>query len=213
MLVECDAVAFDADGVLFDSTAAVVQAWTEVCATLGLDAQRVLSHGIPAEHVLAPWVSPVDLPDALRMLEDREVELAAAAHALPGAARLLTDLPDDRTAIVTSASHRLARARLRATGLPVPAVLITADDVTRGKPHPEPYLRAAEQLGRPTSRMVVFEDAPAGITSAGEAGAVVVALATTYAGAHLTADYHVENLAAASVVALEPLTLRLDGRS
>ena len=213
MLVECEAVAFDADGVLFDSTAAVVQAWTEVCATLGLDVRRVLSHGIPAEQVLAPWVPPKDLPDALRLLEDREVELAAAAHALPGAAQLLTDLPENRAAIVTSASQRLALARLHATGLPVPAVLITADDVTRGKPHPEPYLRAAEELGRPTSGMVVFEDAPAGITAAAEAGAIVVALATTYPRAQLTADHVVKNLAAASVASIEPLTLRLDGRS
>lgn len=207
--VSCDGVAFDADGVLFDSTDSVVAAWSEVCARYGLGIERVLVHGIPAQAILSAWLRPEDVPTAVGLLEDREVELAAQVEPLPGAARLLADLPNDRCAIVTSASRRLLLARLGGSGLSAPDVLITADDVALGKPDPEAYTAAAAQLRVPARGLVVFEDAPAGLRAARDAGAVTVGLTTTHAPNDLPADYHIPNLSAARIASLEPLALAL----
>jgi sugar-phosphatase len=103
--------------------------------------------------------------------------------ALPGAAQLLASkLP---LAIVTSCARELARVRLAAAGLPAPAVVITADDITRGKPDPQPYLAAAHRLGVEPSACVVLEDAPAGIEAGKAAGMAVIAFTTSYPAADL----------------------------
>jgi sugar-phosphatase len=94
-----------------------------------------------------------------------------------GAAALLAGLRGDEWAVVTSGTRRLARARLVAAGLPVPAVLVSADDVTRGKPYPDGYLTAAERLRRAPARCVVVEDAQAGVRAAHAAGMRVIGLA------------------------------------
>jgi mannitol-1-/sugar-/sorbitol-6-phosphatase len=75
---------------------------------------------------------------------------------------LLQDLPSSRWAGVTSGSHKLMRARLAAAGLPVPAVLIAAEDVSEAKPDPESYLAASAALGCDIAQCVVIEDSPAG---------------------------------------------------
>ena len=158
---------------------------------------------------LVGLAAPEDVPTAVGLLEDREVELAAQVEPLPGAARLLADLPNDRCAIVTSASRRLLLARLSGSGLSAPDVLITADDVALGKPDPEAYTAAAAQLGVPARGLVVFEDAPAGLRAARDAGAVTVGLTTTHAPDDLEADYHIPNLSAARMASLDPLALAL----
>ena len=96
--------------------------------------------------------------------------------ALPGAADLLRSLPGDAVALVTSADRILADIRMDAAGLPMPSTAVTADLVTRGKPHPEGYLRAAELLGVAPEEAVVFEDAPAGIAAGVAAGMRTVAV-------------------------------------
>lgn len=98
---------------------------------------------------------------------------------LPGALDLLTGLPENRWAVVTSATLPLARVRIKAAGLPLPKKLITANDIVNGKPHPEPYLKAASILGFAPAQCVVVEDVPAGIRSGKAAGARVIALRTT----------------------------------
>jgi sugar-phosphatase len=100
---------------------------------------------------------------------------------MPGAAELVRSIPEGRWGVVTSGSRLLATNRLRHCGLPVPDVLVTSDDVTHGKPHPEPYLKGAERLGFDPAECLVIEDAPAGIQSARAGGMKVVGITSTYA--------------------------------
>jgi sugar-phosphatase len=111
----------------------------------------------------------------------REMADSGGVVVIDGAARLLHGLPGDAWAVVTSASRALARVRLERAGLPVPATLVTADDVQQGKPAPEPYLVGAERLGLPVERCLVVEDAPAGIQAARAAGMRVIGVASTHA--------------------------------
>jgi len=113
-------------------------------------------------------------------LADRE-----ALPAVPGAKELVTALPRDRWAIVTSCGRDLARLRLGSAGIPIPDVMMVAEEVKRGKPAPDGYRLGAERLGYAPPECIVFEDAPAGIASAGAAGARVVGLTTTHAAADL----------------------------
>ncbi|GHH14680.1 hypothetical protein Srubr_10840 [Streptomyces rubradiris] len=101
--------------------------------------------------------------------------------------------------MVTSATRRLAEARLGAVGI-TPKALVSADDVTRGNPHPEPCLPAARQPGVDTAQCVVFEDAPAGLPAGRAAGMTTVALATTHRAADLDADLVVDDLSALSAL-------------
>src|SRR5690606_3650601 len=137
-----DAVLFDFDGVLVDSTSAVEQAWGRWAAEHGLDPAAVLAraHGVRTVETIRAVAPHLDAEAEARRIEEREERSAGAITAYPGAERLLRALPRERWAIVTSGSRRLATARLQATGLPRPAVFVTADDVTAGKPAPDPYL-------------------------------------------------------------------------
>ena len=107
---------------------------------------------------------------------------------LPGALRLLTALPAGTWAVATSGSRPVAPGRLRRAGLPVPAVLVCAEDVTRGKPSPDAYLLAARSLGCPPEEALVVEDAPAGIQAARTAGMAIIGLTTTHSAFMLDAD-------------------------
>jgi mannitol-1-/sugar-/sorbitol-6-phosphatase len=118
-------------------------------------------------------------------------------RALPGARELVQSVPAGRFAIVTSASRPLAESRLRAAGLPVPEVLVTADEVNSGKPDPAGYLRAACLLGVDPAHSVVLEDAPAGVEAGVAAGMTVIGVLTTNpASALRDAHSRVPNLAA-----------------
>ncbi len=115
--------------------------------------------------------------------------------AIDGAAQLVRSLPPDAWAIATSGTRDTAMTRLRHTSLPVPSVLITADDVKRGKPNPEAYLLAAAKLDVRPERCVVVEDAPAGVSAAHAAGMRVIAVATTHSQIELgEADIRAERL-------------------
>ena len=115
---------------------------------------------------------------------------------LPGAQSLLRTLPPERWTIATSCTRRLAEVRLRAAGLPVPKTMITSSDVKIGKPDPEPYLKAAAELGFAADDCIVVEDAPAGIRAGKAAGARVIAFPTTMRRRDLDnagADWIVQN--------------------
>jgi len=99
---------------------------------------------------------------------------------MPGAIELVKSLPQGTWGVVTSGTRHLATERLRLVGVPIPRVLITADEVANGKPHPEPYLKGAEQLGVKPQHCLVIEDAPAGIRSAHAGGMKVIGFASTY---------------------------------
>jgi sugar-phosphatase len=172
----------DLDGVLVDSGAAVERVWREWAVEHGLDADEVAraSHGVPAEGVLERVAPHLSSPDEIDRIERRHA--ATGGRALPGAAELLAI---DRIGVVTSCSPALAAARLEAAGLPTPAVLITSDLTSRGKPHPDPYLAGAVALGADPAECLVIEDAPAGIAAGRAAGMTVWAVTTTHAAEEL----------------------------
>jgi mannitol-1-/sugar-/sorbitol-6-phosphatase len=107
---------------------------------------------------------------------------------------LLTALPAGTWAVATSGSRAVATSRLRRAGLPIPPVLVCAEDVTRGKPSPDAYLLAARSLGCAPEEVLVVEDAPAGIQAARTAGMVVVGLTTTHSAVQLDADARAASL-------------------
>jgi len=196
----CRAVLFDMDGVLVDSTAAVARVWTIWARKQSLDPQTVvqIAHGRPSISTIRELLPQADHEAEDHEVERLEIEDLAGIVALPGAAELLRELPASRYAIVTSATRSLAEVRIRAAGLEVPRNLVTARDVQRGKPNPDPYLMGARILSVPPADCVVIEDAPSGIRAGKAAGARVVALRTTASDAELQdagADWIVEDCA------------------
>lgn len=168
---------FDMDGTLVDSTASVERAWTRFAARHGLDAAAILAvaHGRPTIEVVAEFApAGVDAKAETDRIEAEEIDRTDGISEIPGAAALLGSLDPARWAVVTSATRALTLRRLAAVGVPLPKVLVAADDVTNGKPHPQPYLMAAKALGYEAAEAVVFEDAPAGLESARAAGAAAV---------------------------------------
>jgi len=183
MMVEitCEGLLFDLDGVLVDSTPAVARVWTKWAIAHGFDPDETvrLAHGRPSVDTVRDLLPDADFEAENEVILRGEIEDIDGVVALPGIRELLSSLPPDRWAIVTSCSRPLAEVRLKAAGLPTPPRLQTSDDIRRGKPDPEPYLKGATLLGIPAAKCVVFEDAPAGIRSGKAAGALVIALPTT----------------------------------
>jgi sugar-phosphatase len=178
MRITTSAVMFDSDGVLIDSHAHVAVAWRQVAAEFDLDFDVLIKElaGVPSEATFSRHLPAAEVTRAVRRLEDLEVDLADSSKALPGALRLLEQLPADSWTIVTSGSRRLAEARWRGAGIPIPPRVVTADDVTAGKPNPEPYQTAAHMLGVDPRHSVVFEDSAAGGKAGELAGATVIAV-------------------------------------
>ncbi|MEV5431347.1 HAD-IA family hydrolase [Streptomyces sp. NPDC052701] len=204
MRIHAHALLFDNDGTLVSSLASVDRCWARWAGEYGITAEefaRVELHGRPAAEIAADLLPADVVPRAVARIEDLEVEDVpnGGVHLLPGTRALLDALPADRWAVVTSATRRLAEARLDAVGI-LPKTLVAADDVTRGKPDPEPYLLAARTLGVDPARCVVFEDAPAGLAAGRAAGMTTVALATTHRADELDADLVVTDLSALSVL-------------
>jgi HAD superfamily hydrolase (TIGR01509 family) len=171
------ALLFDMDGTLVDSTAVVERTWNSFATRHGLDPDRILtvSHGRRTEETVAEFApAGVDVEAETARLIIQEVADTEGIVAVPGAAELLASLPEGSWAMVTSAGRELAEARMRAAGLPVPSVVISAEDVTAGKPSPEGYLAAAERLGAAPEQAVIFEDAEAGLLAARASGARIV---------------------------------------
>jgi mannitol-1-/sugar-/sorbitol-6-phosphatase len=192
----CAAVLFDLDGVLVDSTRSVERQWRIWSREQGLDEEKAVAvgHGVRAIDVIRKVAPHLDAEKELRKLESREAADNGVA-VMPGAVDLVRSIPYDRWCVVTSGTRHLAVARLRLAGIPAPNIMITADDVERGKPHPEPYLKGAELLGVNPAECLVIEDAPAGIQSAHAAGMKAIALTSTYPASALNeADAVVERL-------------------
>ncbi|MBL0523543.1 HAD-IA family hydrolase [Aeromonas dhakensis] len=166
----------DMDGTLVHSTGEVETVWRLWCRRHRLDPEPVLTmcHGVRSREVIRTLAPQLDLAQEVALLDELEINHTGQAEALAGARTLLASLPVERWALVTSASQRVARHRLRSAGLPLPALLVGAEDVEHGKPDPAPYLLAAERLGLTAADCLVFEDAPAGISSALRAGCRVV---------------------------------------
>ncbi|GAB2854847.1 HAD family hydrolase [Streptomyces deserti] len=204
MKIHAQALLFDNDGTLVSSLASVDRCWTRWAGEYGITAEefaRVELHGRPAAEIAADLLPAGLVPEAVARIEDLEVADVpnGGVHLLPGTRVFLDSLPADRWAVVTSATRRLAEARLDAVGI-LPKTLVAADDVTRGKPDPEPYLLAARALGVDPAHCVVFEDAPAGLAAGRAAGMTTVALTTTHQADELDADLVVRDLSALSVL-------------
>lgn len=192
-----DAVLLDLDGTLVDSTPAVARCWRRWCAEFGLryeDLAAHEAHGRPSREVVAELLPAELVDEAAARLDVLEIEDTDGVRPLPGAQALLDQLPAGRWAVITSCGRHLAAARTAAAGLRT-SVVVTADDVARGKPDPEPYVLGARRLGVDPARCLVVEDAPSGVRAGRAAGAVVVALRTTHADTALTeADAVVDDL-------------------
>jgi sugar-phosphatase len=216
MEIACSAILFDMDGVLIDSTPAVARVWSQWARERGLDPERVvrMAHGRPSISTLRDLLPNADHEAENREVERREIADLEGVVPLPGARRLLAGLPPERYAIVTSSTRKLAEARLRAAELPLPKFFVTSSDIVNGKPHPEPYLKAAGKLGADPRECIVVEDVPSGIRSGKAAGARVIAFPTTVKAEELRAagaDWIVGNCEGVSLVTGIglPLCLRL----
>ncbi|PFH51361.1 hypothetical protein AMATHDRAFT_74925 [Amanita thiersii Skay4041] len=207
------------DGTLIDSTAGVVGAWNVFKETYPhIDVQNILSssHGVRTVDNLRKFCEiedPVKLEnEAVRfetaIVDTSKEEGRKGIVLLPGVAKLLAELsparhlPKPRWAICTSATRAYATSALQIAGIPIPDVFVTAEDVTKGKPFPEPYLLGAEKCGVDPKACIVFEDAPSGIRSGHAAGCMTVGLLTTHSREQLESaepDYIVQNMNSVAV--------------
>jgi sugar-phosphatase len=180
--MRCEAVLFDLDGVLVDSTPAVVSSWRGWAEAQGLDAEPIIefAHGRKAHETVRLFAPELDENEEVRRLERAELDNLGGVLEVRGARQLLDSLPSGAWTVVTSSTRVLATSKMEHLGLRLPKQFVTADDVEQGKPHPEPYLRGAEILAVAPQACVVVEDAPAGVQAAKAAGMRVIAVATTY---------------------------------
>ncbi|WP_313081072.1 HAD-IA family hydrolase [Atlantibacter sp.] len=182
---------FDLDGTLVNSLDFVERSWRAWANSKGLDGQAVCDflHGKPAVSTLRhfmPDASDAVINAEFLILEEYEARHAEGMTPMPGAAVFLDRLNALAVpwGIVTSGSLKVASARIRHSGLPFPAALVTSEDIRHGKPHPEPFLLGAQKLSLPASCCIAFEDAYAGLLSAREAGCAVVEVRTPQSVAH-----------------------------
>jgi mannitol-1-/sugar-/sorbitol-6-phosphatase len=210
----CDAVLFDLDGTLVDSTKVVERLWAEWATRHSLNVEDILaiSHGRRAEdtmRLMAPHLKTLKEEAEARLREEELQSVGLAAVA--GAKTLLSHIPQARWAIVTSCTRTLAEVRLRSVGLPVPAVLISEETIPLGKPHPEGYLEAARILGWAPRNCLVVEDSPIGVEAGLAAGMRVLGVSTTYPADQLSANLCVADLSEVAIVPGVPLTIRVGG--
>jgi sugar-phosphatase len=196
------ALLFDLDGVLADSTPSVVRAWSAWARRVAIEPEELLPqvHGRRAIETIRAARPDLDAEAELATLVADETTDNADTDEIPGARALVSGLPSDAWAIVTSGLREVATARLVASGVPIPRVMITAESIERGKPDPDCYLRGAAALGVEPRDCVVVEDAPIGAAAARAAGMRLIALTTTHSAAQLEpADLILPDLTALTV--------------
>lgn len=202
MKMTCEAILFDLDGVLVDSMAVVQRHWTRWADEhdIAYDELKAVAFGLTSTEVVAKLAPHLDAEAEGRRMQEAEAADTDGLVIFPAAGPLLRSLPGGRWAIATSGDRATATTRLTFGELPIPDVFVTADDVSNGKPHPEPYLRAAAGLGVDPAGCVVIEDTPAGIRAGQAAGARVIGVASTHSRHELAAaDVVVDGLEALSV--------------
>jgi len=213
--IRCAALLFDLDGVLINSTPAVARVWRRWAIEHGFNPEEVVAraHGRPSLTTVREYLPNSDHEAENREVERREIEDLEGVVPLAGALDLLASLPGGRWTIVTSCTRPLAEVRIKAAGLPLPKKFITSNDITQGKPHPEPYIKGATLLGFAPENCIVLEDVPAGVRAGKAAGTRVIAFQTTVQPPALReagADWVLNNCAGIRLVdSTEGLTLDL----
>jgi mannitol-1-/sugar-/sorbitol-6-phosphatase len=195
---ECSGIVFDLDGVLVDSGALVEQQWRRWASARGLRAEPFLRvcHGRRAVETIRLAAPDLDAESEVAAFRPEDESQTGTLRPVPGAQRLLAVLPPSSWGVATSGPRAGAVARLRRAGLPVPPLLVCAEDVAAGKPSPEVYVQAARGLRVQPAECLVLEDAPAGVQAARAAGMRVIGVTTTHGALELGADLAVPTLAA-----------------
>jgi mannitol-1-/sugar-/sorbitol-6-phosphatase len=207
------AILFDLDGVLVDSTRSVDRQWRVWARSKSVDEEKIIAiaHGVRAIEVIRQIAPHLNAEAEVRELESLEAQDREDVVVMPGALALVRAIPENRWCVVTSGTRHLASTRLAMVGLPIPRILVTADDVAHGKPHPEPYLKGAELLGFSPGNCLVIEDAPAGIQAAHAGGMRVIGLMSTFPAAALSeADAVIERLGQVRVTSTDEAGLAVE---
>lgn len=215
LIVSVRGVLFDMDGVLINSTDADERCWLRWARFHGMEGTFSIqsTHGRRAVDTLRALRPDLDSMIELRRLEDFDAQDQSGVAVLPGAKPLIASLPENAWTIVTSAPKSLMRNRLMSAGISMPQNFVSADHVTHGKPHPEPYEMGARVLGLKPSECLVIEDAPAGIKAGKAAGCRVLAVLSSHSAVDLTeADWIVPSLEHVTAIPSddETIAIRLD---
>lgn len=174
---------FDMDGTLVNSMAVVDRVWRAWAAGHGIEAGPLMSalHGVRAIETIRRFApAGVDAEAETEALTQAEIDDIEGLAEIGGATRFLARIPAGRWALVTSAPRALALRRLEAADIPLPGIVIAAEDVAQGKPAPDCFLAAAERLGVDIADCLVWEDSPAGIAAADAAGAAAIVITETH---------------------------------
>lgn len=206
------AILFDMDGTLVDSMAHDERQWTRWAARYGLDPQPILkiSHGRRTDDIIREVAPHLATEEEFARFGEEELADREGIRAVAGANALLSALPPGSWALVTSAPTRLAQVRMECAGLPLPAVVVSADDVRHGKPDPEGVLLAAHRLGVDPPQCLVIEDTPAGIQAAHAAGMTALGITTTYSCTELRSTHCIRDFTSMRVLHDECLHVTVD---
>lgn len=207
---------FDMDGTLLDSTAVANRVWRGWAEGHGLDAEQVIAvlHGVRVRDTVQRFATgTMDVEREAERITAAEIAQVDGIAEIAQARAFLESLPRDRWAVVTSAPRALAIRRIEAAGLPMPPLLVAAEDIVNGKPAPDCYIAAAEALGVDIRGCLVWEDAPAGIAAAEATGATVIVVEATHADPDNAGRVRIPDFGGLSCSVEPNGTLRLHGAS
>ncbi|KAL0581399.1 hypothetical protein V5O48_000663 [Marasmius crinis-equi] len=211
-----DAILFDMDGTLIDSTPGLIKAWEQFCKDYDLGDPAKVVHDTHGRRLYDTLKDVCNIQDEHKLQAEidrfEELVILGGPVPLPGALDLLKALSlvhSSSWTIVTSATSYYAPRALERCGIPLPELgIVTSNDVEHGKPHPDPYLAGARKCGAEPQRCLVVEDAIAGLKSGRNAGAKTVAVCTstakaTIGGSDAHPDFIIHDLTKMSVRAME----------